>query len=185
MSTPGAKSVAAPITLPATNTSTTISATTTSSATTATATTTRTTIIEKTSATKLPETVAPAIIITNKTETQVNKTEPVDETITQGAADPNSFDPSDEGSGGGNGDIDSTIEDSTVITRLSTEKAVVSDSTVVSSKKAPNEQRSNGKLYYNNNKDSLHRQQEPAVSSMNKNIGWAIGVTLGVIFITG
>ena len=155
--------------------------------------------------------------MTNKTETQVNETKPDVDTTTNKASNPVSFDPSDEGRGGGDGDIDSTIEDSSVVSTekadvstekavvstekadvstgkaivstekvvVSTEKVVVSDSTVVSTKKAPNEQRSNGKLYYSNNTDSLHRQQEPAVSSMNKNIGWAIGVTLGVIFITG
>lgn len=65
------------------------------------------------------------------------------------------FGPSDEGGGEGSGDVDPTIEDSTM-------------------KKASNEQ-----------PNDVNSENKPAVSSMNKYVGWVIGITLGVIFIIG
>ena len=118
-------------------------------------------------------TATPVIIKTNATETQVNEAKPDVDITTKKAANPVSFDPSYEGSGESNG-VELTTTTSAVMTTTST--------TTQYTKKAPKEQRSHGNT---NNSDSLYRQQEPAVSSMNKNIGWAIGVTLGVIFITG
>ena len=68
------------------------------------------------------------------------------------------FVPSDEGGGEGSGDVDPTIQDSTT-------------------KNASKEQRNDG--------NSKNKIKQPAVSSMNKYVGWVIGITLGVICIIG
>ena len=71
---------------------------------------------------------------------------------------PVEFVPSDEGGGEGSGDVDPTIQDSTT-------------------KNASKEQRNDG--------NSKNKIKQPAVSSMNKYVGWVIGITLGVICIIG